>query len=234
MSLLYEYTKEFLSTANIDNGHGFDHALNVIRHAKKAIAMSTQIITEEQKQIIEYSCLLHDVDDHKFFPESVNFSNAKMLLLKANCTINLTLIIKLISLISCSVNGNFIYKDIEEWMLYPRIADRLESIGYIGIERAIEYGNYINRPMYNNKTIRVKTIEELMNVATLERFEKYVGSHKNIDPTTATTIDHFYDKVIHISQYKYYGVNNIYFKIIADERLSIVQDYILEYWKYHC
>lgn len=225
---LYFLTNLFLSNSEVDNGHCYDHALNVVAHAKNAIDAADYLITDDQKLLIEYACLLHDVDDHKFFPTSSNFDNAKRLLKQSNVPIKFhDDIIFLISLVSCSTNGNNIPDNIEEWMLYPRIADRMESIGYIGIERALEYGKYIGRPIHNNNTVRVNTVEQLMDIATPERFQQYVNKKLIYNDTT---IDHFYNKVIHISRYEYYGIHNSYFKKIADERLQIIQDFILDYW----
>ena len=47
----------------------------------------------------------------------------------------------MVSLVSSSKNGDRIPEDAinNEWLLYPRYADRLEAIGIIGIERCYQY-----------------------------------------------------------------------------------------------
>lgn len=135
------------------------------------------------------------------------------------------LVKKMIDLVSCSSNGNSNESDYPQWMLYPRIADRLEAIGEIGIVRALQYGEYRNRPMYDDETERAYTIEELRDIACPERFRRYLGGTRN-----CTTIGHFYDKILHIGKSKDFGVNNEYFNKVAEIRHKEVEDWVLRFW----
>jgi len=108
-------------------------------------------------------------------------------------TVDLT--IKLVDLVSCSHNGNsfdegggislltsssdkkgstpsymfLLKKNPEEstrWMLIPRLCNRLEAIGEIGVLRTWTYNKHISRPLFLPDTHRVTTESELNNVVT--------------------------------------------------------------------
>ncbi len=95
----------------------------------------------------------------------------------------------MIALVSVAKNGNSIPE--KEWMLIPRYADRLESIGTIGILRCYLYNLVVGRPMYTTETLRATTLEELSKIATVERFNNYVNLKGKVGESTF--IDHFYD-----------------------------------------
>lgn len=132
----------------------------------------------------------------------------------------------MIDIVSCSSNGNSNKHNYPEWMLYPRIADRLEAIGNIGVLRALQYGEYRNRLMYDDNTERAYTLDELNEIASPERFERYLAGKKS-----STTIGHFYDKILHIGKSSGFGVKNNYFNKVAEERHKQVQEWVLEFWQ---
>lgn len=240
---LLKVCDNFLESAQVDKGHGIDHINAVLEHVNRALAVMPEylLVDDIQKLAIRCATILHDVDDHKFFESSKTCSNAKYLLdtvkpeidafLKSkNSALSYQefemLVKSMIDLVSCSINGNSNEKQFPEWMLYPRIADRLEAIGQIGILRAIQYGDYKKRQMYDSDTERVFSLEELLRVATPERFQKYLAGIRSM-----TTIGHFYDKILHIGIYDEFGVDNPYFKEIADSRHKEVQDYVINFWQ---
>ena len=106
---------------------------------------------------------------------------------------------------------------------------RLESSGIQGIERVISYGNHVGRKMYDEKTERVRTIEELNQVATPQRFTNYLNKslHGN------TTFAQFYDKILHITNPDTMGTTNTYILKEAEKRHQIAVDYVLNFWKEH-
>lgn len=242
---LLKYTEEFLETAKVDKGHGIDHIKAVLLHTQEALKVMNEAIGPDKILAIQCAAILHDVDDHKFFPTSKRCDNARALLESIRPLVTqyldsigtsyqevikyedwVILVISMIDLVSCSLNGNSNDKNVPEYMLYPRIADRLEAIGSIGIERAIVYGNYRGRNMYEIKDPMVTNLEELRAVASPERFKRYLaGEH------SPTTIGHFYDKILHIGKSTEFGVHNSYFNKVAAARHSEVEQFVLDFWK---
>ena len=226
--------KKFCTIHNMDESHGYMHFIRVLLHASNACRYENILFTD--KFAIFAASLLHDVDDAKYF-NTPNFDNARNLLLTTiemsgdNLPVFITddwktLVIKMISLVSCSKNGNALPDGYPEWMLIPRIADRLDALGEIGIERTIAFNNIKGRPMHNENTKRAYTLEQLNNIATLERFNQYV---KGI--TELTTIGHIYDKLIHIGRPEYFGITNKYLVDEANKSRIEMEQFVLKYWK---
>nr|URM62476.1 hd phosphohydrolase domain containing protein [Mimivirus sp.] len=168
-------------------GHGLDHFVAVRDHAINALKFE-QLTNEKNLQVI-LAAYLHDVDDNKIFPKSTNYQNARKILddtfknfdyTKLNFNITYdefkTNIIQLISLVSCSKNGD--NEPPEKWMAIPRDADRLEAIGEIGIQRCLEYTNHISLPYYLADTPRAKNMIDINLFATTERFNSYKSGKK--------------------------------------------------------
>lgn len=83
--------------------------------------------------------LLHDVDDHKYF-KTKNYDNARFIL--GNVLRNeerIAKIVRMVDLVSFSKNGNQINEKDPIAYYFPRYADRVESIGLIGIYRTYLY-----------------------------------------------------------------------------------------------
>ncbi len=177
-----------LETAQIDVGHGIDHAEIVLEHANKALEYED--IPEPNQEAIRLAALLHDADDEKFFPDNTDYQNTRKILKQIGTDTELTgLVIKMIGLVSCSKNRNNSVKP--SWLLIPRFADRLEAMGRIGIVRCWQYTKYKKRPMFFDSTQRSQSFRELMEIATPKRFAKYTGKSESM-------IDHFYDKLLHL------------------------------------
>lgn len=220
--------KTFCNENNMDETHNYEHFIAVYEHAQKALLHHSNI-SQDNQQAILYAALLHDVDDHKFFPKNINYENARKLLEGVSRPI-INMTIYMISLVSCSFNGNSqkgIFPE-WEWLLIPRIADRLEAIGRVGIYRVIAYGQHVGRPMHNESTERAHTREELERIASDERFKGYMAGKRS-----NTTIDHFYDKLLHIGKWENFGINNEYLTSIAKQRHEEMVYFVLDYWKRH-
>jgi len=215
--------KDLLESAHVDDGHGIDHAQTVLHHATRALQLTN--LPDETQLAIKLAALLHDADDHKFFPDNNDNENTKCILNAINLSKETrNLVIKMINLVSCSKNRNTPANP--EWLLIPRAADRLEAMGYIGIKRCYDYtkhttGTSKSRPLFTNTTPRATNIKELNSIATAERFEKYRGGSDSM-------IDHFYDKVLHLVDLK---INNKYLQSVATERHAILVDFCLEFGK---
>ncbi len=223
--------QELFDEAKIDNGHGVDHALAVMTHAENALSVSATPKSQIERSAILYAALLHDADDRKFFPNSKNYENARRILetvLPGESKIH-KLVIKMVKLVSCSNNGNSIegFDKGEMWMLIPRMCDRLEASGSIGIIRSWIYSEYTNRPLWLENTPRATTIEELKLIAIPKRFSDYLVVKESV-----SMIDHFYDKLLHITSPEVVGIlKNPYLTKEAHERHSYVVQIALQFGK---
>lgn len=219
---------DLFSECNSDGGHGVEHALKVYRHAENALAVDRSIRKPLHIQAIKYACLLHDADDKKFF-NTKNNQNTRDILSRVcpGKTALHNLVVKMIELVSCSTNGNStegIAED-EMWMLIPRLCDRLEAIGEIGILRAWYYSKHTGRPLSLPSTRLCRTEEELHSIVTPARFIRYMKKKDS-----ASMIDHFYDKVLHIGTDEVMGVvKNPYILSEARRRRQVVINYVLEF-----
>jgi len=202
-------------------GHDLDHFYKVEEHAHKA--MKYENYSQEIQIQVSIACLLHDVDDRKLFPNNKNFENARYLLNNYDPDF-VEPIIEAISLVSCSSNGSS--DTPKEWMNLVRCCDRLESLGSIGIQRALIYAHQVGNPYYNDDTLKCYNIDELNNIANKKRYQAYQRNKKS-----TSVIDHFYDKVLHIGKPKNLKTNNPYILEEAEKGTKIVEDFIINFWK---
>jgi uncharacterized protein len=217
-----------LHSADIDEGHNLVHCLIVLGHARKAILSEPSLeedapgrppLTLSQKKLaIELAALYHDVSDNKFFPNDHNYENVSNILVELEIDQTITdYVIFMISLVSCSKNGNEIVSP--EWLLIPRWSDRLEAMGKIGIKRAYIYTITTNRPLYLGDTPRATNKEELAAIATADRFSRYKGVSRSF-------MDHFYDKILHLHNMP---TSNSYFLNEALKRQQILVDFCIQF-----
>ncbi len=200
---------------NVCSSHGLQHAQNVMITAKNALKFETNL-TQIQRQAVVLASLLHDADDHKFFPNNRNYENARFILRNKSCDF-VELVIEMISLVSCSTNGNSTIP--EEYKLIPRYADRLEAIGITGIKRAFVYSKTIGLPLILFESCRPKCLQELNIIANYERFANYKGKSKSM-------IDHFYDKLLHIGNVT---IHNNWLIENCKKQNEIMKQFVLEF-----
>jgi len=211
--------------AFIETTSDFKYFLSVLSHVQKMVLYHRHPkLTSDQIEDINMAALLYGVDDRKFFPENGNCENARKILVEVFPTdwFRIEQVIYIIGLVSVSTNGNFIpVSDDDLWMLYPRFADRLESMGSVGVEKCLkEYS-----PLFLPSTPRCKTEEELWKIATPERFQDYLLSEESV-----SFIDHFYDKLLHIGKPEAFGVSdNDYLVGEAMTRHAYLVEYILNF-----
>lgn len=227
-----EVTKLF--NPNIDTEHhGISHALEVMRHAAGALENSNFKNDDCIELCVLLAALLHDVDDRKIFTTSKSKQNAsdildKILLSKYPTIYNYQTknvkktILEMIELVSCSSNGNNMkgITPTNEWKLYPRWADRLEALGFIGIERCLGYSIDKKRPIDVKNTPHPSTRNTLHQTITSERFDKYM-KNKESD----SFLDHFYDKLLHLKNG--FQTNNRYFLDEVTKRHEDMENFIL-------
>jgi uncharacterized protein len=227
-----------LGENNVCDSHNIHHALAVYNHCSNALKVHCSYFKpdtpiylalrslhpdqlEKRNVPILLAALLHDADDHKFFPSSQNNENARKLLRSFdNNTIEL--VIKMIKFVSCSENGDTVPEDAKEqsWLLYPRYADRLEAIGKIGAIRCLQYSKTVGNPLFTKDTVRVVTEEEV-NLIALERYRSYKGK-------SVSMIDHYYDKLIKLGDFE---TSNEYFKKEAASRKQYLINIVIEFGK---
>lgn len=228
MQNIQQNLQDLLTSHNM-GGHGIDHMIAVMEHAKKAVTYEQ--LSESIKEQIILAALLHDADDTKIFPNSIGYQNARSLLSSYVEEVThikdpgsfIDDVIKLIDLVSCSKNGDS--EPLYKWMAIPRDCDRLEAIGEIGIQRCDEYSTVVGAPDYVLETIKVNNEEELWMVATSERFKNYKKS--------ISKIDHYYDKLLHIGKPECLKSQNTYILKEAARRNRVMIDYVLNFWLNH-
>lgn len=207
-------------------GHGLDHFFAVANHAIKALEYET--LSNENKCQVELAALLHDVDDRKIFPKSVNYQNARQILNKVCMDIEdkdnfIDKIIEMINLVSCSENGDS--EPPIPWMAIPRDCDRLEAIGQIGIDRCKAFTIHNKSPFHLESTHRAYSLEEVMVCASPERFANYIREGKSL-----SMIDHYYDKLLHIGHPERLRSQNVYILNEATKRNNTMIEFVIQYW----
>jgi len=217
LSVAIKDTQELFLSAKVDAGHGIGHSLIVMEHARKTLEHLPDL-KETEKNSILLAALLHDADDKKFFGHK-GYQNAEKILQKYPEESKLAL--EMISLVSCSQNGNVI-PECPQWMLIPRWCDRLEAMGEIGIKRCEIYNSHVGRPKYLSTTPIVKSKEDLIEIATPERFLQYQNGK-----TSESMIDHFYDKLLHLK----IPTGFSYIDNIMEERHEEMIRYVLKFWE---
>ena len=168
------------SFSKSDPGHQMDHIYSVLKHINNAIKCNdTFELSEIQELSMILATIMHDLDDHKLSDTHETLDNACNVLKELNVSDEITnLVLQMIRLVSCSSNGNnniMCLKNKNWWLLWPRICDRIEAIGKIGIWRAWIYAIKQDNPMHTEDSPLPKTKEELKEILSLDRFAKYTG-----------------------------------------------------------
>lgn len=209
-------------------GHGMEHFLAVANHA--VAALEYENLDDKIKLQIELAALLHDADETKIFPNNHHNENARDILLRVldmdDKDIWIENIIFMINLVSCSKNGDDEVP--HPWLSIPRDCDRLEAIGEIGIQRCKEYTDHIKAPYHTKDTPRAYSRKEVWRHASYERFSQYKNGRKS-----ASMIDHYYDKLLHIGHPSCLKSQNKYILTEAATRNDILVDFVLNYWRQH-
>jgi len=228
---------EILSTRDAGRGREVEHARDVLTHVNNALSVSNTPSNDSDRLAIRLAAILHGADDKKFFDSTPSRTERPARKMCGNTRFILDrvipgenkiqkLVLKMIRLVSYPENGNSKTDETvtEDWLLYPRYADRLEAIGSAGIERCYIYAICIDEPLYLGTTPRATTKEELRQIVTADRYQNYLD--KKV--AGSTLIDHFYDKILHIADH-IVDSGNPYFVKEARERHKIVVDFVLDF-----
>jgi uncharacterized protein len=242
MLCLIESELKNLIKDEVIGGHNHEHFAAVRDHSIEAAKLEEQLSLTKKCQVV-LAAYLHDADDHKIFPENKNYENARFILHKCIPTTGIIKlyddsdpivinnienfideIIMMISLVSCSKNGDS--EPPEKWMAIPRDCDRLEAIGLIGIERCTAYNNSVGRPLHLPTTEKLYSLDDLNKVVTPERFLSYATNG-----TSDSMIDHYYDKLLHIGHPTRLKSQNSYILKEAEKRNNLMAEFVINYWK---
>jgi uncharacterized protein len=189
----------------VPDHHGLKHAISVVNNATKAAVAHEPKLTRKQHEEVCLAALLHDAGDRKYFggddPGYTDDGRHARALLEAVEVGKDTIerVIEMIGLVSFHKNGNDTVgadgAKIEPWMLIPRWADRLESIGVEGADRCASYSAEHGRPQLptDDEYVPPVTMEEFLARATPERLARYRRTG-----TSVSTLDHFWEKLMHI------------------------------------
>jgi len=206
----------------VSESHGIDHARRVLSHTRNAMSQAKPEPTETVRLAMMLAALLHDADDHKFFKESDDpLQNARTILLEVlqehpEAQKVKDIALEAITLVSASNNGNSVPQSVSKnpFLLYPRLADRLEAIGEIGIVRCHQYTLEVGRPLYTDTTPTPSGFKQVFEIATPARFESYLLRKKS-----ESMVDHIFDKLLNIID-PLISHENVYFSSIAKIRIQ--------------
>ncbi len=206
---MIEKSKEFVKKMldNEPTGHDYWHAIRVYNMAKR---LAREIEEDVNIRVIELAALLHDVADHKF--EDYEVRKEKMMVFIDSLDIaeeekkeiihiieNMSFSKSLIKRVELSLEGQIVQD-----------ADRLDSIGAIGIARAFAYGGKKGRSIYNPE------IKPNVNLS----YEKY---RKSVGPT----INHFYEKLLLLKD----KMNTEPARRIAEHRHKFMEEFLEEFYR---
>ena len=163
--------KEHMQGISAD--HDMSHIDRVTKNAMHiAIAPFPNRLSTEQTtidmELIMTAATLHDVDDHKLFPDSENFANARRILKEVGYDDKFSdKVCHIIEQVSFSKNAGKIPDSVEAMVVQD--ADRLDSIGAIGIARTFAYSGAHGRSLedsiehFYSKLFKIK---DMLNTTT--------------------------------------------------------------------
>lgn len=237
-----EKVKKFYQQhTEIKASHGWLHIQSVFEHSCKALLSlehTTCTLPCKVQTEIKLAALLHDMDDRKYFPETTDgdeYPNASKILnevglSKKESPESYEQILKMISWVSCSKNGNTVPPEVEEndayYLLIPRWADRLCAVGTKGVVRCYQYNQEVGRPLSSENSPRPSNEAELWSKYALPtKLEEYMKR----GGTSTDMISHYYDKLLHIAKPPKEIVRNQYLEQQAKSMSKVLVDVCLRY-----
>ena len=202
---IIEATKDFVKETlkNAESGHDWFHTLRVYNNAR-LIAKSESV----DLYIVALGALLHDIADSKFHNGDDNIAPrvARKFLVQHNVdSFVIDSVIDIINNISFNKSLETNNKTNSTELDVVQDADRLDAIGAIGIARCFNYGGFKNRKLFD------PSIKPNLKMSKNE--------YKN---STAPTINHFYEKLLLLSD----KMNTKTGKKIAKERHQFMTEYL--------
>jgi uncharacterized protein len=146
---LQEFVKE--KTKNFDISHGIEHALEVVKNVIIIITDDFNYLNQNDIKILIITAMLHDVVDSKYLDLSITQDELDNYIKKIDLN-NYDTIREIILNVSYSTEKKYPGKIIHNQILLNivRDADRIESLGEIGIQRCYQYNKF--KLGYKNKT----------------------------------------------------------------------------------
>ncbi|MEN8775855.1 MAG: HD domain-containing protein [Polaribacter sp.] len=193
---------------NAEGGHDWFHIERVFKN--------TILIAKAEKVdvfVVSLAALLHDIADPKFNngDEKIGPKKATQFLIDENVPKKIS--IHVINIIKHMSFKNSFDKNLQNFKTKEfevvQDADRLDTIGAIGIARCFNYGGFKNRPLYNPEIIPNLTMTK----------EEYKNS-------TAPTINHFYEKLLLLKD----KMNTETGKQIATDRHLFMEKYLEQFY----
>lgn len=199
------FVKETLFGA--EGGHDWWHIFRVWNLAK-------MIATREKADlfIVQLGALLHDIADSKFHnnDEEKGPLIAEQFLHSLNVnTQDINHVVSIIKNVSFK-GGNFIQQFKSTELDIVQDADRLDSMGAIGIARTFNYGGFKGREIYN---------PEILPDFDMSK-EKYMKS-------TSPSLNHFYEKLLLLKD----RMNTVTGKKLAVSRHRFMLNYLDEFYR---
>ena len=203
--IIIETTKVFVKETlkDAESGHDWFHTLRVYNNAR-LIAKSESV----DLYIVALGALLHDIADSKFHngDDTVGPRVARKFLLQHNVdSFVINSVIDIINNISFNKSLETNNKPNSIELDVVQDADRLDAIGAIGIARCFNYGGFKNRKLFD------PSIKPNLKMSKKE--------YKN---SKAPTINHFYEKLLLLSD----KMNTKTGKKIAKERHQFMTEYL--------
>ena len=203
--IIIEATKVFVKATlkGAEAGHDWFHTLRVYNNAR-LIAKSESV----DLYIVALGALLHDIADSKFHngDDTVGPRVARKFLLQHNIdNFVIDSVIDIINNISFNKSLETNNKPNSIELDVVQDADRLDAIGAIGIARCFNYGGFKNRKLFD------PSIKPNLKMSKKE--------YKN---SKAPTINHFYEKLLLLSD----KMNTKTGKKIAKERHQFMTEYL--------
>lgn len=191
-----------------DPGHDFWHAVRVRNNA--------EIINKEEKGdwfVIQLAALLHDVGDRKIMGTAEDdHSLTRKFLKKQKVTEDVFgAVMNIVENMSFSqsLSQKNLKKSIEFKVVQD--ADRLDSIGAIGIARCFSYGAKRGRPLYNPEKIANQ-------ISTTKKYVKMMSP---------SSLHHFDEKLFFLKDL----MNTRTAKKIATKRHAYMKEYVIQFKK---
>ena len=202
-------TENYVKTNFIKESTGHDWW-----HIKRVHDLAIKINEKEKKNsfIIEMIALLHDVFDEKFSKGNV-VENLIELMKKLNIYNEIDkddLENILNSINNLGYKGGFNTAEISEEGKIVQDADRIDSIGAIGIARCFAFGGKKGNTIYNPD----------MGIIEIQNYEEYRNKERH-------SINHFYEKLLKIKD----TINTETAKEIAIERTKYMENFLDEFYK---
>ncbi len=203
---LKKYVKE--KTISEESGHDWWHIQRVYKNA-----LNINEKEQANEYLIEIIALLHDLYDTKFYTGNISnqikYTLKELDMYKSLSKEDIENIAYSCENLSYSKNINN-KKSLSKEGMIVQDADRLDSIGAIGIARVFAYGGKVKRNIYNPEQERIE-----------------IKTEKEYKELKRDSINHFYEKLLKLKDL----MNTKAAKEIALKRHQYMEDYLNEFYK---